>query len=511
MTPTTSQPVWRGVIERYRELLPIGPGTPVVTLLEGGTPLVAAPVLSARVSCDVFLKVEGANPTGSFKDRGMTVAVSKALEEGSRAVLCASTGNTSASAAAYAARAAITCAVLVPEGKIALVKLAQALVHGARVLAVEGSFDDCLVLARDLAEHYPVTLVNSVNPFRIQGQKTVAFEIVEALARAPDVHCIPVGNAGNITATWLGYSEAAERGLAQTRPRMLGFQAAGAAPLVHGRPVPSPSTIATAIRIGRPASAPQALRAVRGRAAGHRGRRRAPAGLTGGLHADGQRAQGPRLGGVRRPSAHPGGGGGGRRRRRARPRRRGGRMSQPRGRAGPEAAGTGAGAEAAGAGTGAEAAPASVRVLAPATSANLGPGFDAAGLALDWWDSLEVRSAPVTSVRIAGEQAEAIAVGEDNLVLRAMRHLAAASDTELPPLRLDLVKGFPLARGFGSSAAAVTLGLLAARALLAPDLPDAMLLGLATELEGHPDNVAPCLSGGATLCWSEGAGAQPPH
>src|SRR6266542_1747086 len=219
MTPTTSQPVWRGVIERYRELLPIGPGTPVVTLLEGGTPLVAAPVLSARVSCDVFLKVEGANPTGSFKDRGMTVAVSKALEEGSRAVLCASTGNTSASAAAYAARAAITCAVLVPEGKIALGKLAQALVHGARVLAVEGSFDDCLVLARDLAEHYPVTLVNSVNPFRIQGQKTVAFEIVEALARAPDVHCIPVGNAGNITATWLGYSEAAERGLAQTRPR----------------------------------------------------------------------------------------------------------------------------------------------------------------------------------------------------------------------------------------------------------------------------------------------------
>jgi len=263
MTPTTSQPTWPGVIERYRELLPISPGTPVVTLLEGSTPLVAAPALSARASCDVFLKVEGANPTGSFKDRGMTVAVSKALEEGSRAVLCASTGNTSASAAAYAARAAITCAVLVPEGKIALGKLAQALVHGATVLAVQGSFDDCLVLARDLAEQYPVTLVNSVNPFRIQGQKTVAFEIVEALGRAPDVHCIPVGNAGNITATWLGYSEAAERGLASSRPRMLGFQASGAAPLVHGRPVPHPSTIATAIRIGRPASGPQALRAVR--------------------------------------------------------------------------------------------------------------------------------------------------------------------------------------------------------------------------------------------------------
>jgi threonine synthase len=250
------------VIERYRERLPVGPSTPVVTLLEGGTPLLPAPVLSARTGCDVRLKVEGANPTGSFKDRGMTLTVSKALEEGSQAVICASTGNTSASAAAYAARAAITCAVLVPNGKIALGKLAQALVHGARVLAVEGSFDDCLELARDLAEHYPVTLVNSVNPFRIQGQKTVALEIVEALGRAPDVHCIPVGNAGNITATWLGYSEAASLGLAPDRPRMLGFQAAGAAPLVHGRPVPKPSTIATAIRIGRPASGPQALRAV---------------------------------------------------------------------------------------------------------------------------------------------------------------------------------------------------------------------------------------------------------
>src|SRR6266705_5194274 len=254
---------WRGVIEEYRDRLPVTSTTPVVTLCEGGTPLVRSEGLSAETGCEVFLKYEGANPTGSFKDRGMTVAISKALEEGSKAVVCASTGNTSASAAAYAARAAITCAVLVPEGKIALGKLAQALVHGATVLAVDGSFDDCLTLARDLAEHYPVTLVNSVNPYRIHGQKTVAFEIVDALGRAPDVHCIPVGNAGNITATWLGYSEAAEWGLAQTRPRMLGFQAAGAAPLVHGRPVPSQSTIATAIRIGRPASAPQALRAVK--------------------------------------------------------------------------------------------------------------------------------------------------------------------------------------------------------------------------------------------------------
>jgi threonine synthase len=233
-----------------------------VTLLEGATPLVPAPLLSATTECTVLLKVEGANPTGSFKDRGMTVAVSKAVEAGAKAVICASTGNTSASAAAYAARAGITCAVLVPDGKVALGKLAQALVHGATVLTVEGSFDDCLVLARDLAAHYPVTLVNSVNPDRIQGQKTVAFEIVEALGRAPDVHCIPVGNAGNITATWLGYGEALAAGEAGGTPAMHGFQAAGAAPLVHGNPVPKPSTIATAIRIGNPASAEGARRAV---------------------------------------------------------------------------------------------------------------------------------------------------------------------------------------------------------------------------------------------------------
>jgi threonine synthase len=248
---------WPGVIERYRERLPVGPATPVVSLLEGATPLVPAPALSARTGCDVWLKLEGANPTGSFKDRGMTVAVSRALEASAQAVLCASTGNTSASAAAYAARAAMTCAVLVPEGKVAVGKLAQALVHGASVLAVDGSFDDCLVLARELAARYPVVLVNSVNPDRIQGQKTVAFEIVEALGGAPDVHCIPVGNAGNITATWLGYREAAAG-----RPVMLGFQAAGAAPLVHGAPVARPQTIATAIRIGRPASADGARRAV---------------------------------------------------------------------------------------------------------------------------------------------------------------------------------------------------------------------------------------------------------
>jgi threonine synthase len=246
---------WRGVIEEYRERLPVSASTPVVTLCEGGTPLVAAGHLSERTGCAVHLKVEGANPTGSFKDRGMTMAISRAVEEGSQAVICASTGNTSASAAAYAARAGLTCAVLVPTGKIALGKLAQALVHGAHLLEVEGNFDDCLTLARDLSQQYPVTLVNSVNPDRIEGQKTAAFEVVDTLGRAPDVHCLPVGNAGNITAYWRGYTEY------DTAPRMLGFQAAGAAPIVRGEPVTKPTTIATAIRIGNPASWQSALRA----------------------------------------------------------------------------------------------------------------------------------------------------------------------------------------------------------------------------------------------------------
>ena len=247
---------WPGVIEAYRDRLPVLPATRVVTLLEGGTPLLPAPTLSARTGCDVWLKVEGLNPTGSFKDRGMTVAITQALAAGTRAVICASTGNTSASAAAYAVRAGLTCAVLVPEGKTALGKLAQALVHGAKLLQVDGSFDDCLTVARELSENYPVTLVNSVNPDRIEGQKTAAFEICDALGRAPDVHCLPVGNAGNITAYWKGYTEY-DRG----RPRMLGFQAAGAAPIVTGAPVPRPTTIATAIRIGNPASWVQAVAA----------------------------------------------------------------------------------------------------------------------------------------------------------------------------------------------------------------------------------------------------------
>jgi len=245
---------WLGVIAAYRDHLPVTAGTPVVTLHEGGTPLLPAPVLSDRTGCEVYLKVEGMNPTGSFKDRGMTVAISMAAGRGARSVICASTGNTSASAAAYAARGGLTCAVLVPRGKIALGKLAQALVHGARLLQVEGNFDDCLELAAKLSAQYPVALVNSVNPDRLEGQKTAAFEIVDQLGDAPDVHCLPVGNAGNITAYWMGYREYAQAGLATRVPRMFGFQASGAAPIVTGAPVLRPQTIATAIRIGNPAS-----------------------------------------------------------------------------------------------------------------------------------------------------------------------------------------------------------------------------------------------------------------
>jgi threonine synthase len=244
---------WRGVIAEYGDRLPVGPATPVVSLGEGGTPLVRAGHLSELTGCDVHLKVEGANPTGSFKDRGMTVAISKAVEEGATAVICASTGNTSASAAAYAVKAGISCVVLVPHGRIAAGKLAQALVHDARLLQVEGGFDDCLRLARGLADELPVSLVNSVNAYRIEGQKTAAFEIVDTLGRAPDVHCLPVGNAGNITAYWKGFTEYAGEDRCRP-PRMWGFQAEGAAPIVRGERVAHPETVATAIRIGDPAS-----------------------------------------------------------------------------------------------------------------------------------------------------------------------------------------------------------------------------------------------------------------
>lgn len=247
-----------GLIERYRERLPFENGDPVITLGEGSTPLVHAPALSERVGAEVWLKLEGLNPTGSFKDRGMTCAVSAAVREGAKAVICASTGNTSASAAAYAARAGIRCAVLVPDGKIATGKLAQALMHGARVIVLRGNFDEALQLVRELADRHPISLVNSVNQFRLEGQKTASFEIVEALGedRPLDALCIPVGNAGNITAYWKGFREL---GVA---PRMFGFQAAGAAPLVDGAPVANPETVASAIRIGNPARWEEAMDAM---------------------------------------------------------------------------------------------------------------------------------------------------------------------------------------------------------------------------------------------------------
>jgi threonine synthase len=246
------------LIERYRERLPLGPEDPVVSLQEGSTPLLPAPRLSERLGASVHLKVEGANPTGSFKDRGMTVAVSKAVAEGAEAVICASTGNTAASAAAYAARAGLRGAVIVPEGKIAIGKLAQALIHGARVVALQGNFDDALRIVRELADRHPIELVNSVNPYRIEGQKTAAFEVCDELGNAPEALAIPVGNAGNITAWWRGFGEL---GMA---PMLLGFQAAGAAPLVEGAPVAEPETIASAIRIGNPARWEEAMAALTG-------------------------------------------------------------------------------------------------------------------------------------------------------------------------------------------------------------------------------------------------------
>jgi threonine synthase len=252
---------WRGVLREYADRLNISDATPIVTLGEGGTPLIPAPALSARTGARVYVKFEGMNPTGSFKDRGMTMAISKAVEHGAKAVICASTGNTSASAAAYAAHAGITAAVLVPEGKIAMGKLSQAIAHNAELLQVQGNFDDCLDIARDLAANYPVHLVNSVNPDRIEGQKTAAFEVVEVLGDAPDIHIVPVGNAGNYTAYSRGYAEDLEAGNTTKMPRMFGFQAAGSAPIVLGKVVKNPETIASAIRIGNPASWELALAA----------------------------------------------------------------------------------------------------------------------------------------------------------------------------------------------------------------------------------------------------------
>ena len=248
--------MWNGIIQKYKKFLPITDRTPVVTLQEGNTPFLSAKYISSLMGngFEVFLKYEGLNPTGSFKDRGMTMAISKALEEGSKVVMCASTGNTSASASCYAANAGLKCIVLIPEGAIALGKLSQALIHGAHVIAVKGNFDEALDIVKEITKKYPITLVNSINPYRLEGQKTGAFEICDSLGEGPDYHAIPVGNAGNITAYWKGYKEYKNAGLIKSLPKMLGFQAEGAAPIVLGHPINEPKTIASAIRIGNPAS-----------------------------------------------------------------------------------------------------------------------------------------------------------------------------------------------------------------------------------------------------------------
>lgn len=255
-----SSPVRVGLIEQYRKYLPVSENTKIISLCEGSTPLIRADRLAAEIAPNltIYLKYEGLNPTGSFKDRGMTMAITKAVEEGSKAVMCASTGNTAASAAAYSARAGIDCIVLIPKGKIALGKLSQSMIHGAKVIQIEGNFDEALTMVREICASYPITLVNSVNPYRIEGQKTGSFEICDTLGKAPDFHAIPVGNAGNITAYWKGYKEYQAEGKIDRLPKMIGFQAAGSAPIVLGHPVENPETVATAIRIGNPASWKQA-------------------------------------------------------------------------------------------------------------------------------------------------------------------------------------------------------------------------------------------------------------
>ena len=260
-TQNDSSSGWSGLIETYRSYLPVSQATPVVTLLEGNTPLIPVPSIAACVGrgVKVFVKYDGLNPTGSFKDRGMTMAISKAKEAGASAVICASTGNTSASAAAYARRAGMRAFVVIPNGYVAQGKLAQALLYGAEVIAVEGNFDQALEIVREMAHRYPVTLVNSVNPYRLEGQKTAAFEIVDTLGTAPDWLCIPVGNAGNISAYWMGFCQYHQSGKSNSLPRMMGFQAAGAAPLISGQPIAHPETLATAIRIGNPANWEKAI------------------------------------------------------------------------------------------------------------------------------------------------------------------------------------------------------------------------------------------------------------
>ncbi len=520
---TSAGPVhrpWPGLIEAYRDRLPVGDNWTPITLLEGGTPLIHAKRLSELTGCTVHLKVEGLNPTGSFKDRGMTVAVTESLARGQQAVLCASTGNTSASAAAYAAQAGITCAVLIPQGKIAMGKLAQAVMYGAKIIQVDGNFDDCLELARKITADFPtIALVNSVNPYRIEGQKTAAFEIVDALGTAPDVHALPVGNAGNITAYWKGYTEYHRDGLTDRLPRMLGTQAAGAAPLVTGEPVKEPETIATAIRIGSPASwsgAVEAQQQSKGRflaatdeeilAAYHLIARNegvfvepasaasvagllksiedglGQAWLHRGLHGHRQRPQGSRHRAQGHAHRHAGAGRSGRRRRQAR----------------------------AGLSLVNQTLPAGLTATAvvAASSANLGPGFDSLGLALSLYDEIIVETTESgLQLEVEGEGAGQVPLDATHLVVRAIEAGLQATGHRAGGLIVRCRNEIPHSRGLGSSAAAVVGGLAVVNGLVAQagsdPLTEDQLIQLASEFEGHPDNAAAAVLGGAVVSWTE--------
>ncbi len=490
-----------GILSGYGHYLPLTDCTPSLSLGEGDTPLVRAEKLSQEANAEIWLKVEGGNPTGSFKDRGMVVAVAKAIEEGSRAVICASTGNTSASAAAYAAKAGIQAIVIVPSGKIALGKLAQALIHGAQVVAVQGNFDQALDIVRDLTSHHPVTLVNSLNPNRIEGQKTAAFEICEALDNAPDILALPVGNAGNITAYWKGFREWQAAGHIQHPPELWGFQAAGAAPIVHGAPIEKPQTIAT----GHPHRQSRKLAASRRGARrirrAHRSRdgRRDPGG-TALSRREGRYLLRARLGGPSSWRAQACTGRACARKSAPGVRSDRERPQGPTDRSGPSCHPTGSGSRCERSGEVVGMVVSKVVVRVPATTANLGPGFDCLGMALGLHNTVSVQATHGRlDVRIEGEGAEDLRWGEENRVLRAIRLAFEEADRRLPSLALEQKNNIPLGRGLGSSAAATVAGLVAANALCGSPLSADQILMLATQLEGHPDNVAPALLGGLVI------------
>ena len=518
---------WRGVIEEFRERLPVTDATPVVTLARRWD--------AARcrrrgclelTGCEVHLKVEGLNPTGSFKDRGMTMAISKAAEEGVKAVICASTGNTSASAAAYAVRAGMVCAVLVPSGKIAMGKLAQALVHGARLLQVDGNFDDCLNLARDLADKYPVSLVNSVNEFRIEGQKTAAFEICDALGDAPDVHCLPVGNAGNITAYWKGYVEYAADGIVDATADDARLPGRGRrTDRARRAGALNPSTIATAIRIGNPASWQQAIAArdesggaieavtdrdilaayrllareegvfvepasaasVAGLLQAHR-EGTLDAGLQRRVHRHRQRVEGPGVGDRRRA-----------------------RADHHRGRCLRRRCSTRSvdGSPIAGRRFGLPRCGCASRRRVPTSV----PASTHSALRSALYDDVVVRvtDEPGLSVDVAGMGAASVPRNARHLVVRSMRATFKLLGGAPAGLEVVCANRIPHGRGLGSSAAAIVAGVVAARGLVVGGnerMDDDAALALAASLEGHPDNVAACLLGGLTIAWTDGHGAR---